>query len=296
MSTPSDDRMSKLERRCRMLLRAYPAAYRSERGEEIIGTLLEATPPGRAWPRSRDLRSLLAGSLRARAAQNRERTTAANLRVAALAGIAAYVALSATSVLREFIRYQLILGWGSQFQPYPWPLAAGMILMLVAVALVWLSGRRGVVLCGALPAAAAISYAGPWGPVVSATFIAYLGCLAAMVALASGRCRPGWRWLLPVGLAAAVPLVPALAGVAPLMAVMLVLGAVAIAWIAVDARPALAACVFFMAEMLPIAIDNVLSGAGVLDLLPFLAIAAVIAAPVVWLLHRQSARPGRVAR
>jgi hypothetical protein len=40
----------RLERRARWLLRAYPAAYRADRGEEIIGTLLEAVPPGRDWP------------------------------------------------------------------------------------------------------------------------------------------------------------------------------------------------------------------------------------------------------
>jgi hypothetical protein len=40
-------RVSAFERRARMLLRAYPAAYRHERGEEIIGTLLEATPANR---------------------------------------------------------------------------------------------------------------------------------------------------------------------------------------------------------------------------------------------------------
>jgi hypothetical protein len=296
MSTPSDNRMSKLERRCRLLLHAYPAAYRRERGEEMVGTLLEATTTGHVWPPLRDLRSLIAGGIRARAAHNRERTTAANLRVAALAGIAAYLAFSATAQLRLFVRYQVDLGWGSQFSPYPWPLAAGLILMLVTVALVWLSGRRSVVLCGALPAAAAISYAGPWGPTVNATFIGYLGCLAAMVALASGRCRPGWRWLGPVGLAAALPLAPALAGVAPLMTLLLVLGAVGIAWMAVDARPAVAICVFFMAAMLPIAIDNVAAGSSVFSVLPWLGIAAAIAVPVVWLLHRQSARQGRVAR
>jgi hypothetical protein len=46
--------MSALERRCRVLLLAYPAAYRRERGDEIIGTLLMATPPGRQWPLLRD--------------------------------------------------------------------------------------------------------------------------------------------------------------------------------------------------------------------------------------------------
>jgi hypothetical protein len=296
MSTPSDDGMSSLERRCRLLLRVYPATYRSQRGEEIIGTLLEATPPGRAWPRSRDLRSLLAGSLRARSAQNRERTTAANLRVAALVGIAAYLAQSATGVLRMFVRYQVVLGWGSQFSPYSWPLAVGMTLMLVTVALVWLSGRRGIVLCGALPAAAAISYVGPWGAAGGTTTITYLACIAATVVLASGSCRPGWRWFWPVAFAAAVLWLPDLAGSVFTVSVLLTVAAVVIAWMAVDARPVLAVCVFFMAVTLPSVIGSVVSVAGVFDLWPLLAIAAVIVAPAVWLLHRQSARPGRLAR
>src|SRR5271165_3945492 len=65
------DRATALERRSRLLLRIYPAAYRRERSEEIIGTLLEATPAGHAWPRLRDARALAVGGLRARAAQNR---------------------------------------------------------------------------------------------------------------------------------------------------------------------------------------------------------------------------------
>jgi hypothetical protein len=42
--------MSPLERRCMLLMRAYPAGYRRERGDEIIATLLEATPQGRGRP------------------------------------------------------------------------------------------------------------------------------------------------------------------------------------------------------------------------------------------------------
>jgi DNA-binding PadR family transcriptional regulator len=55
-----------LERRCRWLLRAYPAWYRRRRGEEMLGTLLEASPPGRRWPSFRDARALVIGGLRAR--------------------------------------------------------------------------------------------------------------------------------------------------------------------------------------------------------------------------------------
>jgi hypothetical protein len=83
-----------LERRCRLLLLAYPAGYRQDRGEEIIGTLLEATPEGRSWPTVRDVRGLVMGGLRARAALNRHQTTAENLRIAAV-GAAAFLALSA---------------------------------------------------------------------------------------------------------------------------------------------------------------------------------------------------------
>jgi hypothetical protein len=42
--------MSALELRCQLLLRAYPPGYREDRGDEIVGTLLEATPDGRTWP------------------------------------------------------------------------------------------------------------------------------------------------------------------------------------------------------------------------------------------------------
>jgi hypothetical protein len=55
-----------LERRCRWLLRAYPAWYRRRRGEEMLGTLLEASPPGGRWPSFRDTRALITGGLRVR--------------------------------------------------------------------------------------------------------------------------------------------------------------------------------------------------------------------------------------
>ncbi len=73
-----------LERRCRLLLRAYPARYRRERGEEILGTALESVPPGRNWPAPREAGGLILGGLRPRAAQGRREGTAASLRQAAM--------------------------------------------------------------------------------------------------------------------------------------------------------------------------------------------------------------------
>jgi hypothetical protein len=55
-----------LERRCRWLLRAYPAWYRRERSGEMLATLLEASPPGRRWPSFREARALIIGGLRVR--------------------------------------------------------------------------------------------------------------------------------------------------------------------------------------------------------------------------------------
>jgi hypothetical protein len=55
-----------LERRCRWLLLTYPAWYRRRRGEEMLGTLLEASPPGGRWPSFRDARALVTGGLRVR--------------------------------------------------------------------------------------------------------------------------------------------------------------------------------------------------------------------------------------
>ena len=58
--------MSALERRFRWLLRAYPAWYRRHRGGEMLGTLLEASPPGARWPSFRDARALVIGGVRVR--------------------------------------------------------------------------------------------------------------------------------------------------------------------------------------------------------------------------------------
>ncbi len=58
--------MTPLERHCRWLLHAYPAWYRRDRAGEMLGTLLEASPPGRRWPSFRDARALVIGGLRVR--------------------------------------------------------------------------------------------------------------------------------------------------------------------------------------------------------------------------------------
>ena len=58
--------MTPLERHCGWLLRAYPVWYRRKRAGEMLGTLLEASPPGRRWPSFRDAQALVIGGLRVR--------------------------------------------------------------------------------------------------------------------------------------------------------------------------------------------------------------------------------------
>jgi hypothetical protein len=55
-----------LERHCGWLLHAYPAWSRRQRAGEMLGTLLEASRPGRKWPSFRDARALVIGGLRVR--------------------------------------------------------------------------------------------------------------------------------------------------------------------------------------------------------------------------------------
>jgi hypothetical protein len=288
--------MSALERRCRLLLRVYPAAYRDVRGEEIIGTLLEATPSGRSWPRPRDIRGLVFGGLRARAAFNRQLTTAANLRVAVLAGVAAYLAFNAVAV--SFAVAAEVSTYGrTPAESFDWPILLAWVLTLLAVGVAMLTSRRAMVLAAALPAAAVACYAGPWGASASVGIGTHLVCLAGLVALAGGK-RPLRRWLVPVGLLAALPAVsliqPAFGFLlyAPLL---FSIAGISIMWIVIDARPAIAMLVFFLALWLPFAVVNLVQGFGLLAV-PELVIATVVGVPAVWLLRRQSAHPGRPTR
>jgi len=288
--------MSTLERRCQLLLRVYPAEYRDVRGEEIIGTLLEATPPGRSWPLLRDVRGLITGGLRARTAQPKEFTTAGNLRVAALAGVAAYLAYGASMVLSSYVRSALTPG--PQYMTSDW-MQVALVLPLIPMALGWLRRRRLVVLVGALPAAAAICYAGPWHGLFVGSTVVGLVCLTALVALAAYAERPRWRWFWPLGLLVIAPLLSAVAGrlTSPtLSTIMLALGVLGIAWIVIDARPAIAMAVFLVALQLPLTIGFLAMGAGFQVSMLFLLVVTAVLAAAVWRLRRQSADPGPSAQ
>jgi hypothetical protein len=298
-----EPRMTPLERHARWLLRAYPAAYRQERGEEIIGTLLEASND-RAWPRMRDVRALAVGGLKARAAQNRQRTVGANLRVAVMAGLALYLSLWVANYLAGVVQ-----AFVSRFAPtYPgwssWPAAVAALLTGATVVLAWRAPRV-VVLTVALAASAAVVYFGlaVAGPrALLGPRLLELLALAGLAALAPRENHPSRHWLwLPGLIAVSSPLVELGVGYGwfsytwqrwwqlALLAVIVC----GILWVAVDARLLVAVLTLFALIELEVPLEEISSGfaSAVAGSLPGLIVVAAIATPVVLVLRRQSARP-----
>jgi hypothetical protein len=241
-----------LERGYRRLLRAYPAWYRRERGEEILDTLLAAAPRGRTWPSVRDCGALILGGLRVRAGQNRRLTTAANLRLAVLFGVALWL----TGEVAGDLAFAGLgwLHWVPPGQHFGYAAVHGLVI-LAAIGAAWFAPRPAVAAIS-LIAAATISliavatdtypWQGPWW------LLGEPAMLAALALLAPGKERMPrwWLWLLgaelvaqmlpwlPYGRFHTLPffLVPWLNDV-PWLIVL----AAAVLWAVVDARPAIAA-------------------------------------------------------
>ena len=293
------DHVAALERRSRLLLRAYAAAYRRERGEEIISTLLEATPADRTWPRPRDARALIVGGLKARATQNRSLTTGANLRVAVMVGVSLYLSVWVASYLGTMsIESQVIWRPGSGWPASP-PVLTGLAVA-ATIALAWTAPRR-VALAGALPAAAAVCYFVLVRAHITGPAIIQLASLAGLLALVPRTARPSRRWLwLLVAVMATAPLPDLQTYVGtfqPLptttLELVLAIGVISIICIGIDARLALAFVTYFVLTGLELAANSIILGLGLswlFSLLLPLLIVAAVAALAVWLLRRQSAK------
>jgi hypothetical protein len=153
-----------LVRRTRLLPRFYPPGYRARRGEEIFGTLLDTTRPGRGWPPAREVASVINGGLRARRAANLHQGLRASLRHV---GILAIAMLMGQSLIME--RFLDPVVYPQRYARYPpgceLGVILGSVLMVLAVAGSW-SGRRWLVAAavGTVAAAAACSLAGDLDP------------------------------------------------------------------------------------------------------------------------------------
>jgi hypothetical protein len=234
--------MTGLERGYRRLLRAYPAWYRRERGEEMLDTLLAAAPHGRTWPSLRDSGALILGGLRVRAGQNRRLTTRANLRLAALFGVALWLTGQAADNLAL-----AGLGWLHGIQPTQHFafVALRALLILAAVGAACFAPRPVVaavslIAIGAIVLIAVNTYAYLWWMFGEPVMLAVLALLAG----GKERMPRHWLWLLGVELAVQTliwfmiqPLFSLFVAMNDLPWVVL---AAVVLWAVVDARPAIA--------------------------------------------------------
>jgi hypothetical protein len=289
------DQMTALERRARRLLLVYPPDYRRDRGEEIIGTLLEATPEGTSWPRVRDARALALGGLKARAAQNRQRTASANLRVAIMAGLAMYLAYWVTGYVYsiQWVSPHSALLDGSN----NWTAIMAAVLTSATIVLAWVAPRAVTVLVCALAASAAVvlfalEIGGP--AAVLGPRLLQVVALAGLAVLAprTGHSSRHWLWLPGVMVVSTIPFALDvgygwfLTSALPL----LVIAVAGLLWVAVDARLIVAVLTFLAVTASQLPVADIQSGIGVLATLPFLGVVLALAAPAAWLLRRQSAR------
>lgn len=242
----SEARRNALERRYRVLLRVYPAAYLADRGDEILGTLLDAAPPGRTVPSLRDACALVLAGLRARAKQGPRLSAPGTPRLAVVLVLAIPVATWAAS--RVGLALRIALGEPGFSPALVHALGGSGVLLavgsvtLIAIALVWFAPRPLVVPILLAPAALILivmlrSLTWP-GTVI------YLGMLLALTVLTTIRPqRPPRSWLW---LTTAVPVAEIIAmtwrGMHPgtaEAAALVVAGSALLLWMCTDAHPAL---------------------------------------------------------
>jgi hypothetical protein len=281
--------MSRLEGRCRLLLRAYPQPYRTERGGEILATVLDTVPAGRGWPPAREAWSLVICGLRVRAGGNRQLPLVTNLRLTALLAAAIWLSRSVDTyqglAFDEFVSHQWLTA-------VPFVLCALAACLAIHSAWFW---RRGVTaaLALAVPAALVLS-SGQVGGLIGTNSVVPPLVLAVLVI---GKDRPPRSWLsIPAAvLVAQVPgLLPysmiwwwPLADI-PLPAIVLLggLGVTAL-WSVADARPMIAFCmlleVICVIEAVDAMPDTVTRQYVVIALLP-----AVLAGAALLLRRRAS--------
>jgi hypothetical protein len=269
--------MSNLESHARSLLRFYPPSYRAERGEEILGTLLQASAPGRDWPAPRDARSLIAGGLRARSAQNGRLPLGTSLRLVLMLATVLWLAAIPSTAMH--------------YEPF-WPGAAyeTCALLLVATIVAPWFARRGVTISLALVTAVALGLLAyhvyePHPVIGSVTYVALPSlfievarfvvpplALAAVVAAEPVRPPRCWLWL-PGAMAAAFalfytgarvyfsPLASSITGTAGTVILWGLLCAIVL-WLAVDARPAIALVIALELAVAPDLVFQAMAGSA----------------------------------
>jgi hypothetical protein len=254
---------SRLERRYRRLVRFYPAEWRQRYGEELVGTLLDASDGRRRRPSLREAAALIAGAARERIRQTGVSTPAAVVRDGLHIGATLIVAANAS--ISVFSAYA---GDGTRVagMPSEWR-KAELLWVLAFVALV--QGSR--ILAPALVAVVAgicatslllevshvpFTTSNGWSVLLVATIVGRLLVPAVIVVWLAARGEHPARsplWLLAVAPAASVLTqgfdAPLSIGITIVVLTVPLLVA-ALLWAPVDPRPAIGAAVLVAASSL----------------------------------------------
>ena len=248
----------KLERRARFLLRAYPAEYRHGRAEEIIGTLLEAAPPGQSYPA-------------ARVGGGASRLTSAEVAAGAAAALAPWLgsraATTALAVLAATFNVVVSyreLSTAHYYSPEMYRTIAVTTLagLVVFAALAALSG----------------------GPARLPRSWLWLPC-AFPLALVAGRLL---HYLLHLSRAT-------LNQDSLVLGALVLLAVVVACWLATDPRPAFSLCLAFLLYMVMVTLPDLVYGDTYGVLIRSAVISAVVLPvmiPATWLLLRRQKAPG----
>ncbi|MFI6484150.1 hypothetical protein ACIBH1_39935 [Nonomuraea sp. NPDC050663] len=201
--------MSRLERRYRWLLRAYPTGYRSDYGDELLGVLLDRAEPTRASPPAREAWALVLGGVRARiveAAQGPAWTDGIHLGVMVLGLFNFAVLIPYASSIPVWLGMSglvvLCVLRGRLGLAIPLALLTGVKVVAITLGKPWLDETLLPVFADApwdgLPAL--YGNGGPLAPLASWSLM-----ILGLVALAIREERPrrrSWWWLLAVPLVA----------------------------------------------------------------------------------------------
>lgn len=134
--------MNGYERQCRWLLRAFPLEFRHQRGDDLIGTLLDDAPPGaRRVPVATAVDLIVSGSrmrvAHAGAASSIRRSAADGMALAAVVGLGVQAALAVASAVYQG-EHGLVfyLPAGGPFGPGRHPMGAQYLVTWIALAAV----------------------------------------------------------------------------------------------------------------------------------------------------------------
>ncbi len=244
-----------LERRYRRLMRSYPQTWLDERGEELIGTLMEISEPDRQWPKLREASSLVLSGVRVRSGVDRlespGRAWRDSIRPALVLLLALQIVMQVWLTALSFADLDgAPVTWRLLVMPaVTCALAGGAALALLAARL-----RLGVALALLTPLPAVLPpFNYTWDTYfVFMVVVWWLPVIGLAVPLLRQQSAPGpWRWQLALPLLSLASLLVPLSGLylVALVALVLLLAACLVWGIVIDPRPAIALGLLLLATI-----------------------------------------------